>query len=311
MSTKKEDVYPSYLKLFQNGELKRRAEELWNRMKQCDLCPRNCRVNRLDDQRGFCKASSTLKIASFGPHFGEEKELVGTGGSGTIFFSHCSMLCVFCFNHEISHLDQGEVTTCDGLAKIMLHLQEIGCSNINLVTPTHYIPHILKAILIAVQGGLILPLVYNSSGYEKVEILKYLDGIVDIYLPDFKFGCNEYAGKYAGGAYDYVEVTQRAILEMNRQVGVLEVDQKTRIAKRGLMIRHLVMPNNVSCSDKVIEWIAQNLPRETYINIMSQYHPSFKAKNFPEISRKISHSEFEEVIKHAKKQGLINAKPQE
>lgn len=309
----KEDIlktYPFYVTLQRNGELRKRGEILWKRMKECNLCPRNCGAKRLDGQRGICNANATLEISSYGPHYGEEIELVGRGGSGTIFFTNCSLLCVFCFNYDISHLKVGQQFTYEDLANIMLYLQKIGCSNINLVTPTHYIPHILLALDYAARQGLCLPIVYNTSGYEKVEILKYLEGVIDIYLPDFKYGCREYAGKYSLGAYDYVEVVQSALIEMNRQVGVLKVDDKTGLAQRGLMIRHLVLPNNVSCSDNVIVGIANNLPKETYINIMSQYRPAFKAKNYPEINRRITLKEYNNVVNFAKEAGLTNIKVQ-
>lgn len=302
--------YPSYLNLHKTGELRERAEELWNRMQQCDLCPRNCGANRLEGKRGICKANATLEISSYVPHYGEESELVGSGGSGTIFFTNCPLLCVFCFNYEISQLGMGSQHTYHDLADIMLRLQRMGCSNINLVTPTHYLPHILYAIDLAAMRGLRLPIVYNTSGYEKVEILKYLDGVVDIYLPDFKYGCSENAGKYSIGASDYPDVAQDALLEMNRQVGVLIVDKKTNTAKRGLMIRHLVMPNNAACSDKVIEWIANNLPKETYVNIMSQYVPAYKAKDFHEINRRITIKEYRDIIKAAQNAGLTNIRGQ-
>lgn len=308
--SEQEEVYPSYLRLHQSGELGRRADELWERMKECDLCPRNCGARRLEGQRGVCRANATLEVSSYGPHYGEERELVGAGGSGTIFFTNCPLLCVFCFNYDISQLGVGQQQTYHDLADMMLRLQRMGCSNINLVTPTHYLPHILKAIDLAAMRGLRLPIVYNTSGYEKTEILKYLDGVVDIYLPDFKYGCSENAGKYSLGAYDYVEMAQAALLEMNRQVGVLQVDKKTGLARRGLMIRHLVMPNNAACSDKVIEWISQNLPKETYVNIMSQYRPAFKAKNYPEINRGITMNEYREVLKAARKAGLTNIRGQ-
>ncbi|MCX7955133.1 MAG: hypothetical protein N3A01_08100 [Bacteroidales bacterium] len=301
---------PSYLKLKEKNELKKRGEELWERLKHCDLCPRNCGVNRIAGEKGTCKATATLQIASYGPHYGEEDELVGNGGSGTIFFTNCPLLCVFCINYDISQLGVGKNTEIDDLANMMLYLQKIGCHNINLVTPTHYLPHIILALDKAVDKGLRLPLVYNTSGYEKVEILKYLDGIVDIYLPDFKYGCNDLAGKFSIGAYDYFDVAQKAILEMHRQVGVAKPNPKTGIMERGLMIRHLVMPNNTSCSDKVIKWIAENLPKNTYVNIMSQYSPVFKAKNYPEINRRITYNEYHQVIEWAKQHNLTNIRVQ-
>ena len=304
------DYIPPYVGLHQNGVLKERGEELWKRMEACDLCPRNCQVNRLKGQRGKCRANSDLEIASFGPHYGEEPELVGRSGSGTIFFTNCALHCVFCINADISHGGYGRIYSVDRLADIMLELQRDGRHNINLVTPTHYVPHIILAIDKAAAKGLRIPIVYNTCGWEKTDILRYLDGIVDIYLSDFKYGCNEQAGTYSIGAFNYVELAQQAHLEMQRQVGRAKVNNKSGIMERGLMIRHLVMPNDVSCSKKVMEWIAQNLPKDTYVNIMSQYTPVFNASEYPEISRRITRQEYEEVIRAAENDGLANIKTQ-
>jgi len=264
-----------------------------------------CGQDRLHGERGFCGSSSQLVVSSFHPHFGEEKPLVGRKGSGTIFFTHCSLRCVFCINWEISQGGQGSPISVEKLAEIMLEIQRIGCHNINVVTPTHYAPHILLALDLAVQEGLRLPLVYNTCGLERLEILKILDGIVDIYLPDYKYYEASMALKYSSGAENYPEITQNALLEMNRQVGVARPGPDG-IMTRGLMVRHLVMPNGVSGSENVIDWIAQNLPKDTYINIMSQYRPTFKANDYPEISRGITKDEYSQVIKRAKSAGLRN-----
>jgi len=297
---------PAYLKLHRTGELKRRAEKLWGVMKSCELCPRRCRVNRLKGMRGFCRApGAILVISSFHPHFGEERPLVGRGGSGTIFFTHCNLRCVFCQNWEISQLGVGSERTVKDLAWMMLRLQEIGCHNINLVTPTHYSALILKALDIAAGEGLRLPIVYNTSGWERLEILEVLDGIIDIYLPDFKYWDSAMASKYSSGAASYPEVTEAAILEMNRQVGVAK-PAKAGIIRRGLMIRHLVMPNNVGGSEQIMEWIAENLPKDTYVNIMSQYTPLFKAFDYPKISRRITREEYVRIVKRARELGLTN-----
>jgi putative pyruvate formate lyase activating enzyme len=244
-------------------------------------------------------------ISSFHPHFGEERPLVGRGGSGTIFLTHCSLRCVFCQNWEISQLGRGKVSSIDEFAEMMLHLQRIGCHNINFVTPTHYSPHILKALDIAVERGLRLPIVYNSSGWERLEILKIFDGIVDIYLPDIKYWDSKMSAKYSSKAVTYPEITKKAILEMHRQVGVAK-PAKGGIMYRGLMIRHLVMPNNVGGSEKIMEWIAENLPKDTYVNIMAQYNPCYKAYDYPEISRRITGQEYKKVVEKAKKLGLTN-----
>jgi len=297
---------PAYLKLHRTGELKRRAEKLWKIMEECRLCPRECGVNRLKGETGFCRAPGTkLFISSFHPHFGEERPLVGWGGSGTIFFTHCNLRCIFCQNWEISHLGRGFERDIEELADMMIKLQEIGCHNINLVTPTHYSAHILKALDIAAERKLRLPVVYNTSGWERIEILKELDGIVDIYLPDFKYWDSKMAEKYSSGAESYPEITRKAILEMHRQVGVAK-PARDGLMYRGLMIRHLVMPNNIGGSDKVMEWIAENLPKDTYVNIMSQYHPYYKAYDYPELSRRITAEEYKKVVDLARSLGLTN-----
>jgi putative pyruvate formate lyase activating enzyme len=296
---------PAYLGLHKSGELKTRGDKLWEIMRSCKLCPRQCGVNRLEGDEGFCRASSRLEISSFHPHFGEERPLVGKGGSGTVFFTNCGLRCVFCINWEISHGGVGGERSLEELADMMLELQAIGCHNINVVTPTHYSPHFLRALEIAVGNGLRLPLVYNTCGWERVEILRYLDGVVDIYLPDFKYSDGEMAAKYSAGAASYPEMTEAALLEMNRQVGVAK-PESDGLMYRGLMIRHLVMPNDVSGSKAVFEWIAANLPRDTYINIMSQYRPMYKAFDYPSISRRLTREEFEQAVKWAKEAGLTN-----
>jgi putative pyruvate formate lyase activating enzyme len=297
---------PAYLKLHKTGELKKRADELWAVMESCELCPRQCGVNRHKGESGFCRApGTTLVISSAHSHFGEERPLVGKGGSGTIFLTHCNLRCVFCQNWEIAHLGTGSERNIDDFAGMMLKLQETGCHNINLVTPTHYSAHILKAIDIAAERGLRLPIVYNSSGWERLEILELLDGIVDIYLPDFKYWDSDMSTKYSDGAESYPEITGKAILEMHRQVGVAK-PEKDGIMQRGLMIRHLVMPNNTGGSEKVMEWIAGNLPKDTYVNIMVQYSPVHKAYDYPELSRRITKKEYKKVVKKAKDVGLAN-----
>ena len=297
---------PAYLELHRMGELKKRAEKLWKIMDECQLCPRKCGARRSAGKSGFCRVPGTkLVVSSFQPHFGEERPLVGRGGSGTIFLTHCSLRCVFCQNWEISHLGRGTTSDVDKLADMMLHLQKIGCHNINLVTPTHYSAHILKALDIAAGKGLRLPIVYNTSGWERLEILRFLEGIVDIYLPDFKHWDSEMSVKYSTGAESYPKRAKEAILEMHRQVGVAK-PAKDGLMYRGLMIRHLVMPDNVGGSEKVMEWIAKNLPKDTYINIMSQYNPTYKAYDYPQISRRITAAEYKKVVNRAKEQGLTN-----
>ena len=304
------DFKPSYLKLSENGELEKRWRALWPRMSKCNLCPRECEKNRLRGVKGTCGADANVKIASFNPHFGEEKELVGKNGSGTIFLSNCAMRCVFCINHDISQGRGGSDRTIDEFASTMLAVQKMGCHNLNLVTPTHYLPHILRALDIAAKNGLSIPLVYNTHGFEKVEMLKMLDGVVDIYLPDFKYAESSMGSIYSAGAESYPEFAQKALLEMHRQTGLAVPDPETGIMQRGLMIRHLVMPNHLENSRKVLAWIADNLPKNTYINIMSQYRPHYRAMRYPEISRSITREEYNEVIAAAQSVGLVNFRRQ-
>jgi putative pyruvate formate lyase activating enzyme len=296
---------PAYLKLHRSGELEKRAQGLWDLMKACELCPRQCGTNRLAGDRGFCHSNAKLEIAAFHPHYGEERPLVGRGGSGTIFLSNCGLRCVFCINWQISQGGEGERKRIEEFAAMMLHLQRIGCHNINLVTPTHYSPHILFAVDLAAGEGLRLPIVYNTCGWERVEILKKLDGVVDIYLPDFKYWEDAMAAKYSSDAEGYPEGTKAALLEMHRQVGVAK-PAADGLLYRGVIIRHLVMPNNVGGTKRVIEWIAQNLPKDTYVNIMSQYRPMYKASQYPDINRRITRQEYEDAIAWARAAGLTN-----
>jgi putative pyruvate formate lyase activating enzyme len=298
---------PGYLKLHRTGELRARAEVMWDMMKACRLCPRECEKDRIRGQKGeYCSATSQLRVSSFNPHFGEEKPLVGRNGSGTIFFTNCALLCVFCINWEISQGGVGQNIEIRQLSNIMLQLQKMGCHNINMVTPTHYSPHILLALDDAASRGLRLPLVYNTSGWERMEILNLLDGVVDIYLSDFKFFEPEKANIYSPGAVTYPEDTKKAVLEMNRQVGVADPAANQGLLRRGLIIRHLVMPNNAGGTDALLGWIASNLPKNTYVNLMSQYRPAFKASEFPEISRGLQIREYRKAIETAVKAGLTN-----
>ncbi len=300
-----DNLEPGYLNLHGSGELKKRGEKLWSFMENCRLCPRRCGANRLKGEKGFCGSDSRLQISAFHPHFGEESPLVGQSGSGTIFMTNCSLKCVFCINWEISQGGEGSRRSIGQFARMMLALQKLGCPNINIVTPTHYSPHILLALDEAASKGLKIPLVYNTCGWERLEVLKILDGIVDIYLPDFKYAKGENAAKYSSGADTYPEITKKALLEMHRQAGVARATSNGLIRK-GLMIRHLVMPNNISTTREVMEWIAGNLPKDTFINLMSQYNPVFKASEYPEISRRITMEEYTEAISYAKRAGLTN-----
>ncbi len=299
------DYEPGYIKLHKTGELKQRGEKLLAIMENCKLCPRECGVNRVKGERGYCGSDSKLKISSYHPHFGEERPLVGRGGSGTIFMSNCSLKCVFCINWEISQGGYGTNRSIRQFANMMLSLQKSGCPNINIVTPTHYSPQILLALDEAASKGLKIPLVYNTCGWEKKEILEVLDGVVDIYLSDFKYSDGKMASKYSSDADTDPEVTKKALLEMHRQTGVAN-PASDGLIYRGLMIRHLVMPGNASGTRKVLDWISENLPKETYINIMSQYTPVYKASEYPEIDRTINRNEYADAVIHAKNLGLSN-----
>ena len=268
----------------------------------CVLCPRECRALRDKGEVGVCGVKDKPMVSSAFPHFGEEPVLVGWGGSGTIFFSGCNLKCVFCQNYEISHLLEGEYVEVEELAAIMLKLQEMGCHNINLVTPTHQVPFIFGAVEMAKSKGLKLPIVYNCGGYESVKVLKELDGLVDIYMPDIKTFSREFAAKYLK-APDYPEVVKEAVLEMFNQVGHLKVNEYG-LAEKGLMIRHLVMPGWTEDSKEILLWIRDNLGAETYVNVMEQYFPAYKACDYPEICRRVTKEEFEEVYSFAKNLGL-------
>lgn len=293
---------PAYLRLTKR-ELDSRIERAYDLMKSCRLCPRQCGVNRLSGEQGFCRAPERVKVYSAHAHFGEEIPLVGNHGSGTVFFSDCNLRCVFCQNWPIAHEGRGREISNQELAGMMLGLQAEGCHNINLVTPTHVMPHILEATRTALEKGLRIPLVYNTSGYERVDALQILDGIVDIYLPDMKYMQGDMAARYSSGAEDYPEVTRAAVLEMHRQVNGLTTD-KQGIALRGLMIRHLVMPNRVAGTREFVRWVAENLPLSTYVNIMAQYRVEYKAFDYPKIARGITPDEFLEAMEWAEEAGL-------
>lgn len=299
---------PAYEKLEREDKFEQRVKQAYALFENCHLCPRRCGVNRKKGERGFCRAPMKVVTFSAHPHFGEEISLVGQHGSGTIFFSNCNLRCIFCQNWPISHEGKGNECEDEELAEMMLKLQKIGCHNINLVTPTHVMPNILNATRMALKKGLRVPLVYNTSGYERLEILKILEGIVDIYMPDMKYMDSDKAAKYSAGASDYPELTKKAIIEMNRQVGVLQTD-KQGIALRGVIIRHLVMPNRVAGTEKFTKWAAHALPKSTYVNIMPQYRVEYKAYEHPEIARGITAQEFLEAIEWAEKDGLTNLDP--
>jgi len=293
---------PSYLGLLESGELKRRGEALMGLLSSCRLCPRDCGADRKKGERGVCRAGYLPAVSSAFPHFGEEPELVGSSGSGTIFMTHCNLRCVFCQNDDISHGGEGAEVTVEDLAGYMIALQERGCHNINFVTPTHYVPQIVSALVIAAERGLCIPLVYNTGGYDSVEIIRMLSGVVDIYMPDYKFA-DESAARAYMDAPDYPEVVKEVLTQMHRQVGVLAVDRRG-VAYRGLLIRHLVMPGGLAGTDRVAAFIAERLSPDSFVNIMDQYHPQYRASRFPEISRRITHAEYRSAVASARAAGL-------
>ncbi len=302
-------IYPSYLNLYNNGLLQQRIDEAFNLLEACSICPRKCAVNRLKDQKGFCRTGIKPVVYSFLPHFGEEPSISGTRGSGTIFFSHCNMKCVYCQNYEFSQLQEGREVGVEELATFMTQLQDLGCHNINLVTPTHIMPQVLKALSLAIPKGLKIPLVYNTGGYELDTIIKLLDGIVDIYMPDMRYGDNDPALIYSQ-ADDYPKFNQKAVKEMHRQVGVSQMDENG-IIKKGLIIRHLVLPSGLSGTGKIMEFIANNLSKDTYISLMSQYFPCYLAKKEPKLNRRITPEEYEQAKQIMADFGLDNGWIQE
>ncbi|MFQ6082169.1 MAG: radical SAM protein [Candidatus Aminicenantia bacterium] len=294
--------HPIYLEIYRRGELPERIEKAYEILKDCSLCPRNCKVNRLQGERGICNAGELPTISSYSPHFGEEKPLVGIHGSGTIFLTYCNLRCIFCQNYSISHLGEGKEVSYERLAQMMIELQKMGCHNINFVTPTHFVPQILKGLLIAIEMELSIPLVYNSSGYDSVETLKLLEGIFDIYMPDFKYAHPEVAKKYSK-APDYPERAKRAIEEMHRQVGDLVIDEKG-IAQRGLLIRHLVLPEGLAGTKEVMRFLAQKISKNTYVNIMDQYSPCGEVYSDSSLNRRVTHQEYEDALKTAQQEGI-------
>jgi putative pyruvate formate lyase activating enzyme len=299
--------YPSYIPLHESGELAERIERAYNLLESCTVCPRWCRINRLNDEQGFCQTGLLPVISSFGPHFGEEPHLVGHHGSGTVFFAHCNLSCEYCQNFDISQCGSGKTVSCETLAEIMISLQRQGCHNINLVTPSHMVPQILESLSIAADKGLCIPIVYNSGGYDAVDTLLLLEGVVDIYMPDAKYGSEEIA-RLLSHAPDYVVTMMSAIKEMHRQVGDLVIDKG--IAKRGMIIRHLVLPDNLAGSDVVLPWIAQEISRNSYVNIMGQYHPAWHSAGTargslpPSLGRGITPEEYHFAIRYAMDSGL-------
>ncbi|MDX1824566.1 MAG: radical SAM protein [Thiohalomonadales bacterium] len=295
---------PAYRNLLSSGELTERAKQAYRHLEDCDLCARYCHMNRRQTIKGaVCRTGERAVVNSYGPHHGEEDPLRGWHGSGTIFFSWCSLRCVFCQNWEISQKGMGQEVEPIDLAEMMLQLQAQGCHNINFVTPSHVVAQIIAAIAIAAERGLNLPLVYNTGGYDSPEALALLDGIIDIYMPDMKYGDAKLARQYSK-VRNYVEVNFAAVKEMHRQVGDLQLDENG-IAQRGLLVRHLVLPANIAGTDKVLAFLAQEISTNTYLNLMDQYHPCYRADEYPALARPISRREYDEALHLAEHSGLF------
>jgi len=303
-----EGFAPVYTGLLESGELETRASEALRRLGCCELCGRRCRADRLEGRLGVCRTGARARVASYGAHHGEEFPLRGAGGSGTIFFGRCNLRCVFCQNGEISQTDAGREMEAEELAAVMLELQARGCHNINLVSPSHVVPQVIAAVRLAAAGGLRIPLVYNSGGYDAPEALALLDGIVDIYMPDMKYG-DAAAASACSGAADYVEVNRAAVVEMHRQVGDLVTDDRG-IARRGLLVRHLVLPGGLSGTKEVLSFLVRRISPDTYLNLMDQYRPSYRAGGHPVLGRPLGAGEYREALRWAGELGLRRLDPE-
>jgi putative pyruvate formate lyase activating enzyme len=293
---------PAYARLIEKGELKERVAQAYAHLSICDVCARKCRVDRRAGQVGVCRTGERARVSSYGPHLGEEDPLRGWRGSGTIFFARCNLKCQYCQNHDISQTDGGHEVEPEQLASIMLELQVQGCHNINFVSPSHVVPQIMAAVLIAAYAGLRLPLVYNTGGYDSMEMLKLLDGVTDIYMPDMKYADEEIGRRYSKVA-DYVRVNQAAVREMHRQVGDLKIND-LGLAVRGLLVRHLVLPEGLAGTQDVVRFLADEISPHTYLNVMDQYRPAYKAHYFRELNRRITSKEYQAAIQMAHATGL-------
>jgi putative pyruvate formate lyase activating enzyme len=294
---------PAYLRLAETGELARRVAAAWRRLEDCDLCARYCHANRRAGVEGaVCRTGERAVVASWGPHHGEEDVLRGRRGSGTIFFGWCNLRCVYCQNWDLSQRGAGREVKPEAIAAMMLELQADGCHNVNFVSPSHVVAQILAATEIAARKGLRLPLVYNTGGYDSLEALELLDGVIDIYMPDMKYGDAALARKYSK-VRDYVEANRQAVQEMHRQVGDLVLDERG-IARRGLLVRHLLLPDDIAGTDSVLEFLAEEVSPDTYLNLMDQYRPCYRADDYPELGRPITREEYEVALAAARRHGL-------
>jgi putative pyruvate formate lyase activating enzyme len=295
-------MLPIYLEKLTLFELQQKAEMLEQLLIECKICPNECMVNRFEGEMGLCHSTEEITISSVGPHFGEETPLVGYCGSGTIFFSNCNLSCEFCQNYDISQMGVGQKISSEELADAMLKLQLMGCHNLNLVTPTHFSAQIVAALVIAIEKGFQIPIVYNCGGYESIKTIELLKDIIDIYMPDIKYSLDENAAKYSN-VHNYWSVVKKAVREMHSQVGDLKISRRG-IAQRGLLMRHLVLPNNMAGSERVIDFIADEISINSYLNIMDQYRPVYHANKFLEINRHISPDEYTQIVNYAVKKGL-------
>lgn len=293
---------PAYIETYSQGLFPEKIEKAFCLMEKCTICPRKCRVNRIKGEKGFCEGGYLPKVSSYSPHFGEEQPLVGFHGSGTIFLTHCNLGCIFCQNYSISHLGEGREVPFERLSRMMIELQKLGCHNINFVTPTHYVPQILKAIPKAVEMGLSVPLVYNTGGYDSVKTLRLLDGVFDIYMPDLKYSSRSVAEQYSQ-APDYPQVAKLALKEMHRQVGDLLINEQG-IALRGLLVRHLVLPWGLAGTGEAMHFLATQISINTYVNIMDQYYPCGEIPANSSLARRITQNEYKQAVAAAKKEGI-------
>lgn len=293
---------PNYVQLYESGELARRIAAAREVLRDCTLCPWHCHVDRLAGKRGRCRTGALPVVSSYGPHLGEERPLVGRHGSGTIFLTWCNLKCVFCQNFDISQHGEGREVTVERLGEMMVALWRQGCHNLNFVTPTHQVAQILAALPYAIEQGVNIPLVYNCGGYEEPATLQLLDGLFDIYLPDFKYGDNDIALRLSGAPH-YVDTAKAALVEMHRQVGDLTVDA-AGVATHGLLVRHLVLPGGLAGTRRVMRFIARELSPDTYVNLMDQYHPCHRAAEHPPLNRRMTRAEFDEAVAMAREEGL-------
>ena len=307
---KVKDIHPTgkrlrYVDLEASGELARREQILWDLYAPCRLCPRLCRVNRTAGAPGKCALAGNFRVASFGPDFGNEQPIRGTRGSGSVFLSSCNLKCIFCQNWQINHRGDGRQTTHEELAEMLLSMQRMGCHNVSFITPTHLVPHLIKGLRIAIQGGLNIPLCYNTGGYDALEVIKLLDGIVDIYQPDFKFQDPRIAARFMQGAPDYPAHAAAAIKEMHRQVGNLNIGDDG-LATHGVVIRHLVLPENMGGADKLVRWIVDEFGTDQHVNIMGQFWPAFRSRYYPPLNRQVAPGEYAQAMRWARDAGLRN-----